>query len=270
VWHDIGTLRIGCIRNRSLESAKEAAGFIRGGTPVANAAEVTPAEVILIATPDDAIEEAAIRLAQSDVLRPGDLVFHASGSLSSAILAPVRAAGAHVGNVHPIHSFADPARSVDSFVGTHCALEGDEAALPLLQAAFSAIGGQVFHIDGEQKLLYHASTVFAANYLVALLEVSRRCLAQAGVTGDALDLVRPMVLKTADNVFAGNPVQALTGPIARGDTGVVERQLAALEAWDGEVATLYRVMGRVATELSEQKGTARPEALARLRELLAE
>ena len=109
LWHDSGTFRIGCIRNRSLESAKEAAAFIGGGTPVADAAGLTSAEVTLLATPDDAIEEAAERFAQSGVLRPGDLVFHASGSLSSAILTPVRAAGAHVGSVHPIHSFADPA-----------------------------------------------------------------------------------------------------------------------------------------------------------------
>jgi predicted short-subunit dehydrogenase-like oxidoreductase (DUF2520 family) len=237
---------------------------------VADEAASTSAEVTLIATPDDAIEEAAERLAQSGILRADDLVFHASGSLSSAILSPVRAAGAHVGSVHPIHSFADPARSVSSFAGTFCALEGDEAAMPLLQEAFTAIGGRVFHINGEQKLVYHAGTVFAANYLVALLEVSRRCLVQAGVTGDALDLVKPMVLKTADNVFARGPVQALTGPIARGDTHVVERQLAALASWNEEVSTLYRHLGRVTTELSREKGIATPEALARLRELLAD
>ena len=90
LWHDSGMFRIGCIRNRSLESAKEAAGFIRGGRAVGDAAALTPAEVTLLATPDDAIEDAAIRLTQRGVLRPGDLVFHASGSLSSAILAPVR------------------------------------------------------------------------------------------------------------------------------------------------------------------------------------
>ncbi len=271
LWHQSGTFQIGCVRNRSLASAQSAVAFIGAGTPMAGDEELTPAVVTLIGTPDDAIEAAAARLATCGVLRPGDVLFHCSGSLSSALLSPARALGAHVASVHPIHSFADPLRSVKTFEGTFCALEGDPAALPLLGDAFTALGGTVFPLQSGHKSVYHAGTVFAANYLVALLEVSRRCLEQAGVPQEqALAVLGPLVRGAVDNVFAKGTTRALSGPIACGDDGVVARQLASLEEWDPEVAALYRHLGRVTTQLSQQQGTASAEALARIRELLAE
>jgi len=150
-------------------------------------------------------------------------------------------------------------------------LEGDPEALPLLRDAFTAIGAQVFPIEGEQKGVYHAGTVFAANYLVALLEVSRRCLERAGVPEEqALAALGPLVRGAVDNVFARGTTLALSGPIARGDDGVVARQIGALAAWDPDIAALYRRLGRVTTELSQRRGIASAEALARLRELLAD
>jgi len=273
LWHQSGTFQIGCVRNRSLESAQSAVAFIGAGVAIADDAALTPADATLIGTPDDAIEAAAARLAACGVLRPGDVVFHCSGSLSSETLFPVRARGAHVASAHPIHSFADPLRSVaeGGFAGTFCALEGDPEAVPLLRDVFTAVGAQVFPIESAQKSVYHAGTVFAANYLVALLEVSRRCLEQAGVPQEqALAVLGPLVGHTADNVFAKGTTRALSGPIARGDAGVVARQLDSLAAWDPEIAALYRHLGRVATGLSQQQGTASAEALARIRELLAE
>jgi len=62
----------------------------------------------------------------------------------------------------------------------------------------------------------------------------------------------------------------LSGPIARGDDGVVARQLASLATWDPDMAALYRHLGRVTTDLSRQQGTASAEALARIRESLAD
>jgi predicted short-subunit dehydrogenase-like oxidoreductase (DUF2520 family) len=73
-----------------------------------------------------------------------------------------------------------------------------------------------------------------------------------------------------DNVFAKDTTRALSGPIARGDDGVVARQIGALAAWDPDMSALYRHLGRVTTDLSQQQGTASAEALARIRELLAE
>ncbi len=271
LWHQSGTFILGSVLNRSMESARSAAEFIGAGTLTESYAQMMPAEIYLVGTPDDGIEDACAMLVAAGVLRPGDIVFHCSGSLPSSVLSPARSAGAHLASVHPIHSFADPVRSVERFAGTFCALEGDPEALGVLRQAFSGIGAEVFEIDGRQKRIYHAATVIACNYLVALLEVSLRCLEQSGIVREqALSLLQPIVTATVDNVFALDTVRALTGPIARGDHQVVARQWAALQEWDPSIAALYGQLGRVAVSLSGQQGSASAEALRRIQDLFDE
>jgi len=48
------------------------------------------------------------------------------------------------------------------------------------------------------------------------------------------------VRETLDNVFRLGTVQALTGPIARGDHVVVAQQVEALGAWDARIAAIYK------------------------------
>ena len=59
--------------------------------------------------------------------------------------------------------------------------------------------------------------------------------------------------------------EALTGPIARGDTSVVALHLRSLPP---ETAELYRATARKVLEVSEKKGRAAPEALEEIRRLL--
>ncbi|HPP54404.1 MAG TPA: DUF2520 domain-containing protein, partial [Thermoguttaceae bacterium] len=68
--------------------------------------------------------------------------------------------------------------------------------------------------------------------------------------------------------FRLGPVHALTGPIARGDVSVVEREINALDAWVPEYGRLYRALGRIAWQLAQSAGHAAPESLQKIRSLL--
>jgi len=244
------------------DGARAAAGFIGVGRAVAAIAEMRPADVWMITPPDGRIEACAQALAATGLMRTGDVAFHASGALASAVLASLQARGAAVASVHPLKTFADPARAVDSFAGTPCAAEGDAAALAVLAQAFGRIAATVFPFDAARKTEYHAASVLASNDLVALLEAALRCYAQAGFTrADALRLMEPLVRETVDNVFRLGPAAALTGPVARGDAAVVARQRAAL-ASHPELAAVYRELGRIALELAREQGRAPAEGLA--------
>jgi predicted short-subunit dehydrogenase-like oxidoreductase (DUF2520 family) len=197
------------------------------------------------------------------------VVFHCSGTLPSTVLGPARALGAHVASVHPIKSFADPATAVKTFSGTFGAIEGDSQACQVLSDAFSRCGAILFDVNPQQKTTYHAATVFASNYLVALVEVSLRCFQQAGVPREtAQRVIEPMVWGTVDSIFRFDPVRALTGPIARGEASVVAQQCEALALGEETVLRLYRDLGRVAIDLSAAQGRASPEALAVIRQLV--
>lgn len=228
-----------------------------------------PAQIWLIATPDAAIADVAAALAAARILRAGDIVWHCSGALSSAELAPVREAGALVASVHPLKSFADPEVAVQTFVGTWCTAEGDEPALAVLLPLFIAAGAQVARIDPAGKTFYHAGAVLACNTLTALIEAALRSFERAGLSRDtAMTMMAPLVRETLDNVFRLDTATALTGPVARGDAGVVEQQLAALRLADGDVAEAYRTLSVIALDLAKARRGVTDSAETRLREIL--
>lgn len=264
-----GAARIGEVATRSLASAQDAVDFIGSGRAVERGFTSPPSDLVLIATPDDAIADRCRALAEAGSLA-GCAVFHCSGAASSDLLAPARDAGAQVASVHPVRSFADPARAADAFDGTWCGFEGDAAALERLRPLFDAIGARAFALDADTKSIYHAGTVLACNALVALLETGLRCLEQAGLEREvATSLLEPLVAGTVANVFATDTTEALTGPIARGEAQLVARQLADLEAADPQAAQVYRVLGRTTLELARAQGGAPSDALDVLERILA-
>jgi predicted short-subunit dehydrogenase-like oxidoreductase (DUF2520 family) len=189
-------------------------------------------------------------------------VFHCSGALPSRELVRAKAAGARVAGVHPIKTFAEPARAAGTFAGTYCAVEGDAAALAVLRPAFEALGARVIAIDPDFKTVYHAASVIVCNDLVALMEAGARCYEKAGLPrAEALRAAEPLVRETVDNVFRLGTVESLTGPVARGDAEVVAKQLAALDAFDPGVAAIYRELGRVVLALARAQGKADAPAL---------
>jgi predicted short-subunit dehydrogenase-like oxidoreductase (DUF2520 family) len=269
LWTGQGSPFIAGILNTSLDSSREAIEFIGAGTALTSINEIPAADFYLICTPDDAIEALAHELAHLTRVRKGDVVFHASGALSSKILEPLRSVGASVASVHPVKSFADPAHAVSTFDGTFCGIEGDVAACTLLSEIFQSIGAETFAVETDRKMLYHAAAVIVCNYLPALLELGVQTYAEAGLSRPtAMKIIEPIVRETVDNVFRLGTVDALTGPIARGDTELVGRQLSAVTSWNASAGELYRLLGTVALVLSKAQGSASAAALEELEELL--
>jgi predicted short-subunit dehydrogenase-like oxidoreductase (DUF2520 family) len=166
-------------------------------------------------------------------------------------LAAATIRGASVASAHPVASFADPEAMLTRFAGTFCCCEGDAQALKAIDAAFSGIGARVLVIDAASKIVYHAGAVFASNYLVTLLDAALQAFAAAGLPrAAALELMQPLVQGSVDNVFALGTARALTGPVARGDTGLVKRQHAELAARDPALGELYRQLALATARLA--------------------
>ncbi len=254
LWHERASVRVADLLSRDAARGRAAAGFIGAGRVVGWDA-LAPAAITLIATPDDAIAGAATRLVPH--LRPGDVVFHCSGALSSELLAPLRACGAVLASVHPLFSFADPANAITRFAGTWCAAEGDAAALDILLPLFDDIGAQRFTIPASGKLLYHAGAVLACNHLVALMETALRSMEGAGVPrAAAWSALKPLIDGTLANLDRAGPMQALTGPAARNDLDIIAQEIAATTALDPATGEAYRVLTDVALQLAAQRRKA--------------
>jgi predicted short-subunit dehydrogenase-like oxidoreductase (DUF2520 family) len=256
------------VLNNSLESSLKAVDFIGDGRAIKDSERLEPADLWLISTPDDSIQGVSEALAQSGVLAPGNIVFHCSGSLSSTIIR-LPDNQCYRASVHPTHSFADAEKSVSTFSGSSCAMEGDKQAIKVLNSLFSAIGAKCFPLKSDKKGLYHAATVMACNNLVALLAMSKQMLAEADIDpAQQEQILNPLIRQTVDNYLNNpDPADSLTGPISRGDLSTVETHLDALSS-QRQWRNAYAVLGEVAVDLAKQQGFASDEELRKIMDLL--
>src|SRR5439155_1485171 len=146
------------------------------------------------------------------------------------------------------------------------AVEGMARALEAAEGIARELGMHPFRITGQAKAIYHAGAVFASNYFVVVQAVAQRLLRHAGLTdADAWQALRPLVEGTLENLSHGQPMDALTGPVVRGDDSTIRRHLESLTKDD---ALLYRALGRAALELAEKRGMDEATA-ARVADALA-
>lgn len=193
-------------------------------------------EILLVAVSDSALSEVAGNLGSR--LAPEMLAFHPSGSESSEVFAPHRGGF----SLHPLQSLPAVGGRVD-FRSTLFTFEGTESARDIAADFVGKAGGRFVEIQKEQKPLYHAAAVFASNYVAALLEVARDLIRESGVTADVDRELTRLAESAMENWKRGQ----ITGPVARGDSQVIDRHVAAL-ARRGDRAELYRLL---ASELAK-------------------
>lgn len=258
LWHGMGVFALQDVLTRSAGSAQAACDFMGGGTPVAQAAQLRPADVWMLAVPDAQIAAMASTLAATAATTSASLgnapplVFHCSGAQGAAQLAPLTALGWHSASAHCILSFASPEAAVAQFPGTPCALEGDASAIATLHTAFSAIDACCFEVQSENKLLYHAAAVFATNFLPVLQSVAEDAWRASGVPPALLPGLRAALLNNAvANITRMGPKGALTGPAARGDVAAIATQAAAVTQWDAQAGAAYMALSALALRMAK-------------------
>lgn len=252
LWQQAGVLQIQDVLTTGITSAQVAVDFIGAGRAVPTPAQMRPADLWLLAVPDREIAASAQTLAALGL--PPALAFHASGALAAAELAPLQAAAWRCASAHCILSFADPATAQQQFPGIVCALEGDTAATQRLEPLFTALGAQCFALATEHKLIYHAAAVWATNFLPVLQAQAEALWQHSGLPADLLPGLRERLLRNAvDNLLALGPAGALTGPAARGDSALVERQGQAIQALDADAGAAYAALSAMAARLARDR-----------------
>lgn len=160
---------------------------------------------------------------------------------------PLRTCGCALGSLHPLQSLSDPTTVPERLHGAAAAVDGDARAVAVAEELANAVGLKCIHIPEQARSLYHAAAVFASNYVVVLAGVAQRLMEATGMPGEAASgALRHLISGTMQNLEAGDPLSALTGPVTRGDADTIRRHLAALSPED---ADLYRVLARAAMSL---------------------
>ena len=190
------------------------------------------AELVLIATPDDAISAAAAELAAGRAISRDQVVLHLSGLLDRTALVALEESGAGLGSFHPLQSVAEASTAAERLANT----------LRMIPV----------RIPAEAKPAYHAGAAFVANYTVALVGVAERLARSAGVSPDiAARIYLPLLGGAVANLTSLGPAASLTGAVRRGDVQTIQSHLQALSPEDRK---LYKTVGRAAVALAREAG----------------
>jgi predicted short-subunit dehydrogenase-like oxidoreductase (DUF2520 family) len=208
-------------------------------------------ELVFITTPDTAIAEVASTVRW----RRGQSVVHCSGADSTDILEPARKAGAAVGGLHPLQTFASIEQAIENIPGSTFAVEAEEPLLTTLKDMATALGGRWIRLKSADKVAYHAAAVFASNYLVTLTKMATDLWQTFNIPADqATQALLPLIRGTLYNIENIGLPQCLTGPIARGDTGTVNKHLKTLREKAPALLFPYKELGLKTLPIALAKG----------------
>lgn len=237
--------------SRTKTSAAQAADFVKTKLYEDLKDLLRVSDTLFITVPDGEIGNVWDCITAYDLT--DKIICHFSGSLSSNVFSGIEHTGAFGVSIHPMYAFSDKFTSYQQFHTACLVIEGDlEAVQPMLTLFAEELGHVVQQIRTEDKVKYHAAAAMASNYMIALLETAMRLLAECGFSDeDSLALLRPLIRNNVESMLEKGAVEALTGPVERGDMETVQKHLDALRG--GPAESVYRDLGNVLADLAKQK-----------------
>lgn len=254
------------VNSRTRASAERLAQSVKGCAVCATKQAVADlADTVFITTPDAVIPDVVSEIHW----RPGQAVIHCSGADSTEILLPAKKMGAVTGACHPLQTFASVKHALENIPGTTFAIEAEGELKEDLKVMATALKGEWIELTAANKVIYHAAAVMACNYLVTLVKLADDLWQTFGIPREqATKALLPLVRGTLNNIENISIPQSLTGPIARGDAGTIQKHLNALKQEAPDVLSTYCELGLQTIPIALAKGKIDENKAAELRALL--
>lgn len=196
-------------------------------------------EVLFIAVKDEAIIEILERI--ENVIPKTTLVCHCAGSISSTVIEPYFT---NFGVLYPLQTMSKLKEVKYNEIPLFVTSSSPESEAVLKELAFS-ITPKVEVISDQQRLSMHIAAVFACNYVNAMYEISHRLCQEFDIS---FDVLKPLILETADKINFLTPKEAQTGPAIRRDWEIIYKHEEFLQKYDPHVSQVYRLMADYITK----------------------
>ena len=263
----INNVKIAGLWGRNTEKSSNLGGIFEVNSFISKSELIDASEIIILAVNDDSIRELSDQIAsESGKTLSGKTFIHLSGALSSSEMDSLGELGSDILSAHIIQSLAGVSASAsasdlhpsdipsDILDEVWFSLEGDMTAISTFKEVLDFCKNPSFVISKENKPLYHAAMCVISNYLVTLLNAGFKMLEATGLDiGQAYKVTLPLINGTLKNIEELGTIDALTGPIARGDVLTVEKHLSAIRNLCPDVLPLYRSMGMETLKLSKNE-----------------
>jgi predicted short-subunit dehydrogenase-like oxidoreductase (DUF2520 family) len=169
--------------------------------------------------------------------QPHQVALHCSGATDLSHLNAASATAA-IG-FHPLQIFSQPEVALANLPGSSVGIEvlapphaNTEAQLWQQASALAAsLQLKPLRIASGQRALYHAGAGYAASALVSVVAEACTLWQQAGIAPEqALPALLPLSQGALHSMRSKGLAHAVAGPVARGDAGVVQQHMSALNA----------------------------------------
>ena len=230
------------------------------------------ANTIIVAVRDEQIDDVLDDLIRQRSpgsrarIASGTVVVHTSGSAEPKMMGSLSEVGLSGGTFHPLVPFANPDHAAELLKHAWIGIDGDDQARATSRRLAGHLGARTIDIPAGNKAKYHAAAVMASNFPVVLAALASDLLATMGIADrSAQQAVQSLMQGAVSNLAEYSPAEALTGPVARGDTATVIAHLSALRN-HAEARAVYKRMSLAALDLAE--GTVEPSAVSEMRKAL--
>ncbi|WP_318308216.1 Rossmann-like and DUF2520 domain-containing protein [Flagellimonas crocea] len=219
---------------RNLEDLQQFSGL----SPISNDfVSIADADVYLIAVKDDAIAEVSKYLSSKK-----GIVAHTSGAVGlNAVQSDNR------GVFYPLQTFTK-GKTVNFAHIPICIESEEKESLETLRLLAESISENTHHIDSEQRKKLHLAAVFVNNFTNYLYSIGEEFCLDEGLS---FDLLKPLIMETAEKIQRMSPKDAQTGPARRNDTESMERHLELLQKQ--EHIALYKLLSQAIIQANEKK-----------------
>ncbi len=235
--------------SKSIASATESADFTNSAVFETLEAIVKISDALVLTVPDAAIAGVYQQLCEFSL--ENKILIHCSGALAaSEVFADASAHGAKGISIHPLFPVSSKFSCWQELKDGFFCLEGEETAVAYFESLLREMGAKTKLISSEDKVRYHAACVFSSNLMCGLIRQGLELMVGCGFTEDeALTALSPLINSNIAHVLNVGPAQALTGPIARGDSETVRKHLAVLE---GNYRDVYICLSKKLLDMSHK------------------
>jgi predicted short-subunit dehydrogenase-like oxidoreductase (DUF2520 family) len=241
---------VSAVFSRSQESARTFAVALPDCRAVPQAAQVLDlAELVFVTVPDDAIAPVASALPW----RSTHFAVHCSGALGLEALGAAKGRGALTGAFHPLQLFSEAEAGPERLSGCAISVEADPGLREMLLTLVCDLGARPLQVPPGARAAYHAASHYAAAFVCVLLAEGEAIMRRVGIDGDAAAWgLHALARGTLDAVQSNGSARAMAGVYSRGDAGIAQQHVRALEAIGGDAVAFYRTLALRSVSLAAQ------------------
>jgi predicted short-subunit dehydrogenase-like oxidoreductase (DUF2520 family) len=197
-------------------------------------------DLFLIAVNDDAISEVAWALAAHQ-----KMIVHTSGATA---LQKLLAYTTNAGVFYPLQTFSKT-KEVNFRAVPMCIEGADDVITKQLEALAQTISNSVYRISSDQRKILHLAAVFACNFPNYLYHIAQM---QLEANHLPFDMLRPLIMETAEKVQQQLPASVQTGPAIRNDITTMNAHLQLLDGKHNE-QQVYELLSQGIIKMDKDK-----------------